>query len=87
MPIIGRLSGSHSFSEHFRSDDGLNRNYLTGDEGLLLNVQFTGFGGDISKDLGTILFMSNFISAIIVKMPQLIKNTFYGKSTTQILVA
>ncbi|MCF7903354.1 MAG: hypothetical protein K9M19_08000, partial [Candidatus Marinimicrobia bacterium] len=60
---------------HLKSDHGLDRNYLTGDEGDRINAILAGCGFNFRKVLRAILFVPDFIYAQIIKILQYMRNT------------
>ena len=76
-PIIG----------HLKSDNGLDRNYLMGQEGDRINAILAGCGANIRKVLRAILFVPDFIQAKSDQIWQIIKSIDSGKLTAQMQAA
>ncbi len=76
-PVIG----------HLKTDNGLDRNYLMGEEGDRINAILAGCGFNFRKVLRAILFVPNFIQEKIAQIWQLIRNIDSGQNAVQMQAA
>ena len=76
-PIIG----------HLKTDNGLDRNYLRGEEGDRINAILAGCGFSFRKVLRAILFVPDFIQGRIANMWQHIRNIDSGYQIVQMQAA
>jgi len=76
-PIIG----------HLKTDNGLDRNYLMGEEGDRINAILAGCGANIRKVLRAILFVPDFIRTKIIKIWHIVRNNEFVHETPQMQAA
>jgi hypothetical protein len=84
---LKRRNAVEPIKGHLKSDNGLDRNYLMGDEGDRINAILAGCGANFRKVLRAILFVPDFIKGKFDQIWQVIKNTDSGELTAQMQAA